>query len=43
VALIVLFSLSGATAQDKRTLVAEVLQTARDFKQVASEWATKTK
>ncbi|WP_337382026.1 M23 family metallopeptidase [Phocaeicola coprophilus] len=38
VALIVLFSLSGATAQDKRTLVAEVLQTARDFKQVASVW-----
>ena len=37
-ALIVLFSLSGATAQDKRTLVAEVLQTARDFKQVAPVW-----
>lgn len=38
VALIVLFSLSGVTAQDKRTLVAEVLQTARDFKQVAPVW-----
>lgn len=38
VALIVLFSLSASTAQDKRTLVAEVLQTARDFKQVAPVW-----
>ena len=36
-ALLVLFSV-GMAAQDKRTLMVEVLQTARDFGQVAPVW-----
>lgn len=35
--MLVLFSV-GMAAQDKRTLMVEVLQTARDFGQVAPVW-----
>lgn len=37
-ALIVLLSLMKVTAQDKRSLMVEVLQTAHDFRQVAPVW-----